>query len=413
MSPLSVRLGTLAAGLVLGFGVSLVAAPGSVAAPPVPIGPGCPALYLFGVGGTGQSSPTASPTSFTGVVGALIGPVVAAVPGLVQHDDLPFAAGFGGVDGRSPDSYAVSAGAGLGELDDDAAQVVSRCPGTELGVVGYSQGAQVVSQWARTVGAGRDRVRPEKVAAVALYADPERRAGSPLFPGRPGQSVPDRAPGTSGAAVAGVRVTGPPAPGGGIADDGVEYGQLTGRVMDTCDDGDLVCAGPQRVALLRLAAEIAAQANLSNPIAAASSLAGLFQAALGTAWTTLVLGDFRLTPATVDYAPRAGLAQRLIDGGDPRIPRPTPAQAGAAAQRWAEITGILATYPLEVPKLAGQLATALGGLAADDADLANPAIWIHFATTVAAHDDYALGGELATGIAWMTAVARDLAGAHR
>lgn len=407
------RFGAVVAGLVLGFGVSLVAAPGSVAAPPIPIGPGCPALYILGVQGTGQSNPAASAIADTGVLGALLGPVVAAVPGLVQRAYVAYPAGFGGVDGRSPDSYTASAGVALGELDDDAVQIQSHCPGTELGVVGYSQGAQVVSQWARAVGAGRDRVRPEKVAAVALYADPERRPGSPMFPGRPGQIVPDRAPGTTGAAVAGVRVTGPPAPGGGIADDHAEYGALTGRLMDTCDDGDLVCASPAHEALLRLAAEIAAQANLSNPVAAVGSLAGLFQTALGAAWSTVVLTDFHLTPATVDYAPRVGLAQRLIDAGDPRIPRPTPAQTGAAAQRWSQITGTLAAHPLEVPKLAGQLATALGGLAADDSDLVNPAVWLHFATTVAAHDGYAVGGELVTGIAWMTAVARDLAGAHR
>ncbi|WP_429413344.1 cutinase family protein [Nocardia sp. GAS34] len=394
------------------LGASVITAPGSVAAPPIPIGP-CPALYLLGVQGTGQSAPAASPTADTGVLGALLGPVEAAVPGLVQHFYLPYEAGFGGIDGRSPASYTNSATAAISDLDDDAAQVLSRCPRTQLGVVGYSQGAQIVSQWARKVGAGRDRVRPEQVAATLLYADPERRPNSPLFPGRPGQTVPDRAPGTTGGAVAGVRITNPPAPGAGIADDNAQYGALTGRVLDTCDSGDLVCAGPEHAALLRLGAEIAAQANLSNPLAALGSLQSLLSAALGNAWTSIVLDDFTLTPGNVDYTPRARLSQRLIDAADPRLAHPTPAQAGAAAQRWGQIVGTVAAHPLELlPRLVGELTAAWGQLAADNGDLVNPAVWIRFISTVAAHDDYALSGQLASGIAWLIAAAHDLAGRH-
>jgi Cutinase len=412
VSTSSLRTGTAAVALLASLGATAVTAPESVAAPPIPIS-GCPALFVLGVQGTGQSSPAASATADTGVVGALLGPVVAAVPGLVQRMYVPYPAGFGGAPGTPPDTYTHSAMQAVADLDDDATQVQARCPGTELAAVGYSQGAQVVSQWARTVGAGHDRVRPDRVAAVLLYADPERRADAPMIAGRPGQIVPDRAPGTSGAAVSTVRFAGPPAPGSGIADDGARYGELVGRVADTCDPGDLACAAPPHAALLRIGAEIAAQADLSNPIAALGTLAGVFSQALGTAWNTVILNDFQLTPATVDYAPRARLAQRLIDGGDPRVPKPTPAQVNAAAQRWGQLTATIATHPLELPKLAGQLAAAWGGLLADNTDLLDPGVWVRFATTIAAHDGYAVDGQLASGIAWLIALARDLAGTRR
>ncbi|MDE1675600.1 hypothetical protein PWJ90_39260, partial [Nocardia gipuzkoensis] len=90
-------------------------------------------------------------------------------------------------------------------------------PATALAVVGFSQGAQVVSEFARAVGAGEGPVPPERVAGIALYSDPDRAPGSPVIPGRPGQLTPDPAPGTSGAAVSGVAITTAPAAGGGIA----------------------------------------------------------------------------------------------------------------------------------------------------------------------------------------------------
>jgi hypothetical protein len=164
---------------------------------------------------------------------------------------------------------------------------------------------------------------------------------------------------------------------------------------------------------LRVGAEIAAQADLANPIAALASMQSLLSAALGTAWTTVVLDDFHLGPVTVDYAPRVPLSRRLIDAADPRLPSPAPGQVRAAAGRWNQITATVAAHPVELlPKLAGQLAGAWGQLVADDADLVNPAVWAQFAALVPRHDDYAISGQLASGIAWMIALAHDLAERH-
>ncbi|WP_245665745.1 cutinase family protein [Nocardia sienata] len=397
----------LVAGVCLAA-VAVVSIPASAA----PIGSECARLHIFGVQGTGQSSPTADPSTDSGVVGALIAPVLAAAPGLVTRSYIPYSAGFGGaVPGGGAAPYTVSVAEARNRLDTAVTQLADTCPETAIAAVGYSQGAQAVSWFARDIGAGSGPVPAEQIAGIALYANPDRTHSSPVLPGRPGQSSPDPAPGTSGEAVAGVQMSAPVAPGSGIAERGTGYGTLTGRVADFCAERDLACSAPDRAALLRLGAEIAARADLRDPLAAVNSLAALLSAALGDAWTTVLLNDFHLTPGRVDYQPTVPLAQRLIDAADPRLPTPGPAEHTAASARWNAITATVATNPLNVvPALVGQLGAAWGQLLADNAALLDPAVWVRFAGTVAAHTDYATGGLLVSGAAWMTALAHDLAG---
>ncbi|MFF0452973.1 cutinase family protein [Nocardia africana] len=414
MTRTCVRARTAAAALLVFLAAIALAMPVPAVASPDP-DPGCPALWVLGVQGTGQSSPEASRIDDTGMLGALIGPVTAAAPGLVRHTYVPYAAGFGGAPGAGggAEPYARSVADVIADLATEAQRIVNQCPQTELALVGYSQGAQAVSQLARAIGAGNGPVPAGKVAAVALYANPERRAGGPVLPGRPGQITPDPAPGTSGAAVSTVQLGAPPASGSGIADDDADYGALSGRVLDICAEGDLACSAPEHAALLRIGALIAAQADLSNPIGAVASLQQLLSRALGSAWTTIVLDDVAVSPATVDYMPRKTLAQRMIEASDPRVAGPSPERAGEAGRRWTELTATVAAHPAELVKLVGQLAGAWGQLLADNADLANPAVWARLAGAVAAHDGYAAAGQLGSGIAWLVAVAHDLAGGHQ
>ncbi|OXR40525.1 hypothetical protein B7C42_07464 [Nocardia cerradoensis] len=406
ISASGVRPRKVATALLVLFVATILAEPEPARAAP---DSGCPVLWVLGVQGTGQSSPTASRTDDTGVLGALLGPVGAAVPDLVQHTYIPYPAGFGGAPGvgGGAESYTASVTEAVADLATTAEQIAASCPATRLAMVGYSQGAQAVSQLARAIGAGNGPVPAETVAAVALYADPERRAGSPVFPGRPGQLTPDPAPGTSGTAVASVQITAPAASGGGIADDDADYGTLTGRVLDICVDGDLACSTPEHAALLRTGALLAAQADLSNPVAAIAGMHHVLTQALGSAWATVVLDDILISPATVDYSPRKPLSQRIIDASDPRVAAPPPERVAAASERWNQVTATVAAHPVEAAKLAGQLAGAWGQLVADNADLANPAVWARLAATVPLHDGYP-NGQLATGIAWLMAVAHDL-----
>ncbi len=378
----------------------------------VPIGPGCPALYVLGVQGTGQSSPSADPLADTGMVGALLAPVVAAVPDLVQRSYIGYPAGFGGaVPGGGSAPYAISVADARRSLDAAVSEIVEACPATRIAAIGYSQGAQVISGFAADVGAGRGPVDADRIAGIALYAHPDRAPDAPTFPGRPGQLTPDPAPGTGGGAVSGVRITNPPAGGGGIADGHTAYGALTGRVADICTDGDLACSAPERTAVLRVGAEIAAQADLRDPLTGLGSLHAILSTALGEAWTAVLLNDFQLGNGNVDYLPELSLAERLIEAADPRHSSPT--EYGAASARWNEITATVAANPIALlPKLAGQISAAWGEFVADNADLINPVIWVRYADTVARHTGYAASGQLDSGIAWMIALATDIAGSR-
>ncbi|WP_280336304.1 cutinase family protein [Nocardia wallacei] len=408
------RFRIVAAALLAGAVVNVLVS-GPAGASPSSADSGCPVLWVLGVQGTGQSSPAASRTDDTGVLGALLGPVVAVVPDLVAHTYIPYQAGFGGLPGAGggPESYAASVSGAVAELASTAGDIVARCPSTELAMVGYSQGAQVVSQLARAIGSGNGPVPADRIAAIALYANPERRSDTQVFPGRPGQSTPDPAPGSSGGAVSTVQITSAAVAGRGIAADAAEYGALTGRVADICVDGDLACAAPDHAALLRVGALLAAQADLSNPLAAVASLQQVLSSALGDAWTTLVLDDVQVGPATVDYLPQAPLSQRLIEAADPRVPTPAPDRVRAAADHWNQITTTVAAHPGEVVKLADQLAGAWGQLAVDNSDLADPAVWARMAATAVFHQGYAATGQLTSGIAWLVALAHDLAGGSR
>ncbi|MFD4351570.1 cutinase family protein [Nocardia sp. NPDC058518] len=379
------------------------------AADAVPID-GCPALFVLGVQGTGQSSPTADPLADTGVVGSLIGPVISTVPGLVQRAYVGYDAGFGGiVPGGGSDPYVSSVSGARANLDAAARHVVEACPTTMLAGIGYSQGAQAVASFARDVGAGIGPVSAEHVAGIALYANPDRGELEPVFPGRPGQTVPDPAPGTSGAAVSMVQVLAAPAGGAGIATTSDGYGALTGRVADICSDGDLACSAPGQASVLRLGAEIFAQADLTNPVGAISTLSSGLSEALGDAWNTLILNDFQVRSGDVDYVPQARLGDRLVDAGDLRVPAADPAAAGA---RWSEIVAAALVNPVVVvPKLIAQLGAAWSQLAAENVELINPGTWVRFADTVGRHNGYALTGQMNSGTAWMIALAHDLAGA--
>ncbi|MEU4651673.1 cutinase family protein [Nocardia fluminea] len=395
--------------------------PGVGAAQP-PSAPSCPALWVLGVQGTSESSPGASETADSGMLGHLLGPVAADAPNLVARTYIRYPASFGGAPGTGggSDPYTVSANIGLNALLDASEDVAANCPATSQAVVGYSQGAQVASGFAQIIGAGAGAgagggpVAPERVAAVALYSDPDRAPGSSVIAGRPGQLTPDPAPGTAGAAVSQIVLSTAVASGGGIAtSSGVDFGSLTGRVADICVEGDLSCAAPDRAALLRVAAQLAAQADLRDPIAAINSIQGLLSSALGDAWTTVVLNDFQIGTGSVAYVPAASLAQRLTDAADSRTPAPGPSETAAATARWGQITATVAANPFtQLPALAGSLSAAWGQLVTDNADLIDPSVWSRYSDIPARHTGYAANGQLASGVAWLTALAHDLAGSR-
>ncbi|WP_194835744.1 cutinase family protein [Nocardia sp. XZ_19_369] len=447
----------------------------AVAGPPNPAGPStdialsaCPALYALGIQGTGESSPDAAPATDTGMLSTVFRPMLAKAngPGLVDRAYVPYESGFGGVTGGSAMPYAESVTGGLARLRTMAKAVADRCAETRFAVVGYSQGAHVASMFAQEIGQGQGILPAEKVAAVALFADPTRNPGAALFPGSPGKASPDPAPGTAGDQLAGIAaLPQPPAAGGGIGPDrdrAANFGALTGRVASFCAAGDLACDAPQGAPILKAVTNVVGQSKLSggDPIASLVSIAqALAYTSIKTA-TKVVNEDVQGNSlATLAISPKKSISERLADAADPRTPLDLPSALQALLKVGmiglnAVVTVVktvlnpstiaeLATAGLSNPpaallslgaKLVGavtQLVPPTTGVRlvnqafdavvqniTDNSELLNTATWVRYWDTVQRHGAYntatvAANGDTPTTFVadWLAAVARDIAGA--
>ncbi|QXN95811.1 cutinase family protein [Nocardia iowensis] len=452
-----------------------VATAGTAAAdPPNPAGPStnvalsaCPALYALGIQGTGESSPDAAPSTDTGMLSTVFRPMMAKAtdPGLVDRAYVPYESGFGGATAGGAAPYAESVTGGLARLRSMAQTVADRCAETRFAVVGYSQGAHVASMFAQEIGQGRGVLPADKVAAVALFADPTRNAGAPLFPGSPGKASPDPAPGTTGDQLADLAaLPQAPASGGGIGPDrdrAANFGALTGRVASFCAAGDLACDAPQGAPILKAVTNVVGQSKLSggDPIASLVSIAqALAYTSIKTA-TKVVNEDVQGNSlANLSISPKKSISERLADAADPRTPLDLPGALQALLKVGmiglnAVVTVVksvinpaaiaeLATVGLSNPPAALlSLGTKLVGAVAqlvppttgvrlvtqafdavvqnitDNSELLNTATWVRYWDTVQRHGAYNTATVAANGAAptkfvadWFAAVARDIAG---
>ncbi|MFI5778071.1 cutinase family protein [Nocardia sp. NPDC051570] len=420
---------------------------------------GCPGLYVLAVQGTGQSAPDAPMSLDSGMLATVMEPVLTTARGLVARAYVPYDAGFGGAVPGGLVPYSVSVTGGLDHLRQMASDVIRQCPGSELGLVGYSQGAHVVSMLAQEIGQGRGEIPADRVAAVALIADPTRRPGASLFPGSPGRRAPAAAPGTSGAEVARLQPFSQQSlSGGGIGPDqdiAIDFGALSGRVASLCIPGDLACDAPADLPMLRTIVNLAGQAELdpADPMAAfASILRALRDMAVKTA---LEVADRDLAGqslGTLSLSQQTPLSQRLAEMSDPRT-RPEDPEAHrtllklgtSALNTLLVLTGatltpdevayvVAATDPLDglrrlaekivesvrrpIPKthafhLFTQMFDAVAQLLDDTLSAADPAIWTQYLDTGRQHGAYvfasASGRSAVQFVAdWFTALARDL-----
>ena len=200
----------------------LVAGGGTAAAAPLAPaqGPstGCDVLHVFGWQGTGESGDADATDVDTGFLGTAITIPLRLAADEIGRTLVPYAASFGGKAGDSADlPYAQSIADGVSAGLDFLSDYASRCPGSPVALTGYSQGAQVASEIARAIGAGRGPIPAKDVAAVALFSDPTRPASSPVFPGSSNPTAPAAPPGVPSKDLAGLNVTAAAADGGGIA----------------------------------------------------------------------------------------------------------------------------------------------------------------------------------------------------
>ncbi|MGW0007257.1 cutinase family protein [Nocardia grenadensis] len=424
---------------------------------------GCPGFFVLGVQGTGESTPNSPVAADAGLLSQVLGPLTEILSGAaVGRAYVPYLAGFGGaLPGATTAPYSVSAGEGLRRLRDMAADVAQRCPGSQLGLIGYSQGAHVVSMFAREVGTGRGAVPAGRVAAVALLADPTRAPGAAVFPGLPGAGRPEAAPGTTGAELGALpEFPQHPAPGGGIGplrDIAPDFGELTGRVASLCLPGDLACDAPADAPLLHMVVNILGQAELlpSDPAAALASIGDGFSSTLSRTATAVVTHDLRgYSLGTLSLTPEKPLGVRLAEAADPRSDSEPqareallklgtsalnsllaiigvalePAEVAGIATAPDPLTGVeratdalIAAVRRPLPRrtmfnLVSKIFNALGQLSAENAELLDPGLWLRYADTVRKHGDYFHAGYTADGrpaadlvLKWFTAVAEDLA----
>ncbi|WP_051133268.1 cutinase family protein [Nocardia paucivorans] len=422
----------------------------------------CPELFVLGVQGTGQSSPNSPITVDSGMLATVLRPLAEIGHGrVIGRAYVPYPASFGGAVGDTTTPYSASALEGLRRLREMAAAVTERCPRTLLGIIGYSQGAHVVSMFAREVGREAGAVAADRIAAVALVGDPTRAPGAPIFPGRPGRVRPDPAPGTTGAAVDELPTfVQRDVPGGGIGplrDTAPDFGVLSGRVASLCLPGDLACDAPPEAPLLHMIVDILGQAELLpwNPPASLGSLSRAFSATLARATATIVNHDLDgYSLGTLSLTPQKPLSVRLAEAADPRAGDDfeahrallrlgtltlntllalidialTPDEVARIAAAPDPLTGLertttalvtAARRPLPhatASELLTQVFDALGSLIVDNAELLDPMRWLRYADTGRRHSNYPnIGltddGRTATDLirTWFAAVGEDLA----
>lgn len=231
----------------------------------------CAPLHLVIANGTTQSSEHAAPDQDGGFGSTIAIPAMLAANSdsknpLLDRTYISYSASFGGKPGdQSKATYEKSVAQGITNTKTELARIAKDCPSQKVFLTGHSQGGQVMSTLAREIGAGRGPIPADRVAGVALFSDPTRSVGAPIF-GSAKQSAPAAVPGSKGAEVAKVQIAATETPdGGGIASStaGAEsFGSLRTRTASFCSAGDLSCDTPADAPLARMVANIGGQSIL-------------------------------------------------------------------------------------------------------------------------------------------------------
>lgn len=235
---------------------------------------GCTPLHLLLVNGTTDSSPDAPTDTDGGFFSQVAIPALVEAngdngkKGVIDRSYVNYSASFGGKPGdQSKDTYEQSVQMGITNATAMLTDLANKCPDTQVFVGGYSQGAQVASALSREIGAGEGPISADRFAGAALFSDPTRPAGSPVFASS-SQTAPAAAPGAKGDSVESVQVAATATPaGGGIAPETTgerSFGKVADRVASFCTAGDLACDTPADAPLARMVANIAGQSSMDT-----------------------------------------------------------------------------------------------------------------------------------------------------
>ncbi|MFD3427507.1 cutinase family protein [Nocardia fluminea] len=287
----------------------------------------CPALYVLGVQNGEEGAATTVDTGDTGVLGQAFGRMATMLGAAVERSYIVFGAEV------NTANYPAAVTTAAEQIEQRAGEVIDRCPSTQIAVAGYAQGAAAAAAFAEKSGAGRSRVPAEKVAGIALLANPSRRAATGSLPGTDKGEVPSAPSGTDGTSVSKVKLTNIGLSGAGIAASTTptSYGSLVGRVADLCVAGDATCDVLSASPLLTAVNNISAQAEGKDPVAAIATVA---QALASTAFTTAVgVVNDDITGTSLDqlsYTPNQTLGQRVAAASSPTAITTTESDALSA-----------------------------------------------------------------------------------
>lgn len=169
----------------------------------------CPPAVVIAVPGTWETSPSANPDTPVGMLKHITGPIQQKLGSSVKVLYTPYIA-----DAFRKVAYGTSKASGTKALNAQLSQFAS-CSSTRIGVVGFSQGADVVGDAASSIGNGKGPVKPSQIAGVGLLSDPNRGTDGEI-------TVGPQPKGANG--IAGPRNQG--------------MGQLAGRVATICQPAD-------------------------------------------------------------------------------------------------------------------------------------------------------------------------------
>ncbi|WP_433717297.1 cutinase family protein (plasmid) [Nocardia sp. CA-084685] len=344
----------------------------------------CTPLHLLLANGTTESAPNAATDQDSGFSMQI------AVPAMLQANRdgrtllsrsyLPYSASFGGKPGdRASDPYSLSVNSGVANgvrmLNDQAQQ----CPKQKMFLVGYSQGAQVMATIAADIANGRGPIPADRVAGVALFSNPLRIPGAPVF-ATAGQNSPAKVPGAAGSSVTQVHVgTVTPPDGGGIAPTKTapSFAGMAGRVASWCAHGDLACDTPKDAALARVVANIASQSKLdpTDPIGILTSVGTAVGQSILYTGSKFITDNVGFNSATgrVEIKASAGptVMDRLVEASNPNLPKDG---IGEAIKAITKLAGMAISATISVvktvlsPASIGEIAAA--GVAGPEAALA-------------------------------------------
>ncbi|MBW0275282.1 hypothetical protein ATM97_28830 [Nocardia sp. MH4] len=284
-------------------------------------------MYVLGVQNGEEGAATTVDTGDTGVLGQAFGRMATTVGAAIARSYIVFGAEV------NTANYPAAVTAAADQIEQRASEVIDRCPSTQIAVAGYAQGAAAAAVFAEKSGAGRSRVPAEKIAGIALLANPSRRAATGALPGTDNREAPSAASGTDGTAVSKIKLTNIGLSGAGIAASATptSYGSLVGRVADLCVAGDATCDVQSASPLLTAVSNIAGQTEGKDPVAAIATVA---QALASTAFTTAVgVVNDDITGTSLDqlsYTPNQTLGQRVAAASSPAATATTESDALSA-----------------------------------------------------------------------------------